>query len=551
MEEIRNLALKYAIKERKEYGKANMKSVLAKMLGENKELRQKVRDIITIVRSVCEDVNNMNDEEVDKLSLSFSYEKPKKENKIWIENPTENVVTRFPPEPSGYLHIGHAKAALLNQKIAEDYKGEVLLRFDDTNPKKERWEFVEAIREDLEWLGFNPARESFTSDYIDRLYKVGKKLIELGKAYVTTASTATIKEYRKVGKPIPGREQDVDENLELFDKMLENEYKEGEIVVLFKGQPDHPNTAMRDPTLFRVIEGSHYRLGEKYIVWPTYDMAVPFVDSWEGVTHAIRSKEYELRKELYYELLDALNERKPTLMHFSRLNIKGVPLSKRVLRKLVEEKVVSGWDDPRMPTLKGLRRRGIHPEAIKKFALRFGIGKQEKVVGWDMLEKENRKVWDKESKRLMLVENPVSVEVEPPIKIVAPFHPQRMMGQRTLEASKILVEKEDWEGISKDGVVTLRYAGTYKRNENKLIFIGKQPSGKVIHWVSKENSKEIIIYFPNPLINEEGEIIKEKGKEIKARVEMNEEKINIGEVVQFERKYFARKDKEGYYIYSS
>ncbi len=511
-EKVRKVAYKHALRDKALYGKVSLKSVMGKVIGEMPEVKERLKELIGVIREVAEKVEGMSMEEVKKEMAQFSYEKPKKDERIWIENPMEGVVTRFPPEPSGYLHIGHAKAAFLNEKIAEDYKGKVLLRFDDTNPKKESWEYVEAIREDLDWLGFSPSGESFTSDYIERLYSTAKGLIERGKAYVALSPPEEIRQARQEGRPLKDRERSVEENLELFERMLENAFGEGEAVLLYKGRPDHPNTAMRDPTLMRVVEGEHYRVGDKYGVWPTYDMAVPFVDSWEGVTHAIRSKEYELRKELYYALLDHMGERKPTLMHFSRLNIRGVPLSKRILRELVERGIVKGWDDPRMPTIRGLRRRGIQPEAIKAFALRFGIGKQEKVVDWSMLEKENRKVLDGRAKRLLGVEEPTPVEVAGGVNAVVPYHPEKDLGKREVKGRVVLLNKREWEGVREGETVILRHLGPFVREGNMLRRVEGRREGKLLFW-APEGSRAVRIIIPNPLLDEEGKIIEEYGKE--------------------------------------
>jgi len=551
IDKVRRTALKHALKDRVEHGRVSAKAVLGKVIGEMPEVKASIREVVPIVEEVAGEVEAMPMEEVKALMAGFTYTKPERDDRIWIENPREGVVTRFPPEPSGYLHIGHAKAALLNEKIAQDYRGRVILRMDDTNPKKERAEYVEAILEDLEWLGFSYSRLSYTSDYIEEIYQKVKELMEKGRAYVSVAPMEEIRRARKEGRPIPGRERSAEENLELFEKMLANAFGEGEAVVLYKGRPNHPNTAMRDPTLMRVVEGEHYRQGSRYTVWPTYDMATPVVDSMEGVTHAIRSKEYELRKELYMALLEELGMEKPTLMHFSRLSIKGVPLSKRVLRELVERGIVEGWDDPRMPTLRGLRRRGIQPEAIRAFALRFGIGKQEKEVTWDMLEKENRRVLDKKAIRLMGVEEPVEVVVEGGVEVEAPFHPEREMGKRLLKASTILLEREDWEAVPEGGLVTLRYGGTFVKEGGKLRRAQGGP-GRVVHWVPKDGrERKVVVFLPNPLLDEEGRVVEEPGREVELTVEGAEELVREGTAVQFERKFFARKDRPGLYIYSS
>jgi glutamyl-tRNA synthetase len=321
------------------------------------------------------------------------------------------VVTRFPPEPNGYPHIGHAKAAIIDEEYARMYRGKLILRFDDTNPLKEKLEFYDAIREGLEWLGIKPDIIKNTSDDIELLHSYGRKLVELDGAYVCTCSQDTVRDLRVRGLTCECRGNQSNA-FERIDRMFGGWYEPNQAIVRFKGDMADQNTAMRDPTLFRIIEGSHPKLGKRVRVWPTYDFAAPIEDSIDGVTHAMRTKEYELRNELYYAILDRLGLRKPLMLEFSRLEFDGIPVSKRKIKPLIENGTIKSWDDPRLPTLAAFRRRGFVPDAIRKFVLSLGITLAETKPPFETLEAFNRKIIDPVSPRLFFVKNPVEVHVK-------------------------------------------------------------------------------------------------------------------------------------------
>jgi glutaminyl-tRNA synthetase len=326
------------------------------------------------------------------------------------------VHTRFPPEPNGYLHIGHAKAICIDFGIAEDFGGLYNLRFDDTNPTKEEEEYVDSIINDVKWLGFDwEDRLYYASDYFDQLYTWAIKLIKAGKAYVDDLSAEEIREYRgtliEPGKGSPYRDRSIEENLDLFERMKNGEFAEGKRVLRAKIDMASPNINMRDPVMYRIIHESHHRTGDKWCIYPMYDYAHGQSDSIEGITHSLCDLAYEDHRPLYNWFLDQLNIFHPRQIEFARLNLSYTVLSKRRLIKLVEGGFVNGWDDPRMPTLSGLRRRGVPPQAIRDFCDTIGIAKRESLVDMALFDHHIRQDLNINSPRVMGVLNPLKVVI--------------------------------------------------------------------------------------------------------------------------------------------
>ncbi|MFO7957945.1 MAG: glutamine--tRNA ligase/YqeY domain fusion protein [Candidatus Brocadiia bacterium] len=324
------------------------------------------------------------------------------------------VHTRFPPEPNGYLHIGHAKAICLDFQMAEQFGGLCNLRFDDTNPMKEETEYVEAIKEDVRWLGFDWGdREYYASDYFERLYELAVRLVEKGKAYVCDLSAEEVNEYRgtpiRPGKDSPYRDRSVEENLDLFERMRDGEFPDGSRTLRAKIDMAHPNILMRDPVMYRILRATHHRTGDDWCIYPTYDWAHGQCDSIEGITHSLCTLEFENHRPLYDWFLDQLEIHHPRQIEFARLNLTNTVMSKRRLGRLIAEGHVDGWDDPRLPTLKGLRRRGYTPEAIRDFIERISVAKTESVVDMAFLEHVLREHLNKTSPRVMGVLDPIKV----------------------------------------------------------------------------------------------------------------------------------------------
>jgi len=366
------------------------------------------------------------------------------------------VHTRFPPEPNGYLHIGHAKSICLNFGLAADYGGLCNLRFDDTNPETEEQAYVESIKEDVRWLGFDwEDREYYASDYFEKLYEYAVELIKKGKAYVCDLSAEEISEYRgtltRPGKESPYRNRSVEENLDLFRRMKEGEFPDGSKTLRAKIDMAHPNLLMRDPVLYRIRRERHYRRGDAWCIYPTYDWAHGQSDSIEGITHSICTLEFEVHRPLYDWFLDALGIHHPQQIEFARLSLSHTVLSKRKLLELVKEGYVSGWDDPRMPTISGLRRRGYTPEAIRNFCDIIGVAKANSIVDMALLEDCVREDLNKRAPRVMAVLRPLRVvlvnypegKVE---ELEAINNPEDLsMGTRKVPFSRVLyIERDDF-----------------------------------------------------------------------------------------------------------
>ncbi|HOK65696.1 MAG TPA: glutamine--tRNA ligase/YqeY domain fusion protein [Anaerohalosphaeraceae bacterium] len=324
------------------------------------------------------------------------------------------VHTRFPPEPNGYLHIGHAKSICLNFGIAQEFGGKCNLRFDDTNPSKEDQEYVDAIIEDVRWLGWDwEDRLYFASDYFQQMYDWAVELIKKGKAYVCDLSAEETRQYRgtltEPGKNSPYRDRSVEENLDLFERMKNGEFPDGSRTLKAKIDMSHPNLNMRDPVMYRILHATHHRTGDKWCIYPMYDWAHGLEDSIEGITHSICTLEFENHRPLYDWFLDQLGIYHPRQIEFARLNLTYTVMSKRKLLRLVKENFVRGWDDPRMPTLRGLRRRGYSPEAIRNFCKVIGVNKFNSTVDYALLEHCLREDLNKTSPRVMAVLNPLKV----------------------------------------------------------------------------------------------------------------------------------------------
>lgn len=405
------------------------------------------------------------------------------------------VVTRFPPEPNGYLHIGHAKSICLNYGIARDYNGRFNLRFDDTNPEKEETEYVESIVEDVRWLGADFRNEIlFASDYFEQMYIWAVELIEKGKAYVCDLSADEIRETRgtltEPGKESPYRNRSIEENLDLFERMRKGEFPNGAKTLRAKIDMASPNFNMRDPIMYRIVHAEHHRTGNKWCIYPTYDWAHGNEDSIEGITHSICTLEFENHRPLYDWFLDQLGVHHPQQIEFARLNLNYTVMSKRKLLQLVQEKYVDGWDDPRMPTISGLRRRGYTPEAIRNFTEMIGVAKRDALTDISLLEYAIRDDLNKQAQRVMAVLKPLKVvitnyphdKVEELEAVNNPENPEA--GKRLVPFSKeLFIEQSDfmenppkgYHRLVPGGEVRLRYAYIIKCEE-----VIKNEKGEII-----------------------------------------------------------------------
>jgi len=342
----------------------------------------------------------------------------------------KKIITRFPPEPNGYLHIGHAKSIILNFELADQFGGKTNLRFDDTNPAKEDKEYVSSIEEDVKWLGYDWDNLFFASDYFDEMYKRAVLLIKKGKAYICDLTAEEMKEYRgtlrEPGKESPYINRTVEENLDLFDRMRKGEFVDGEKVARARIDMNSPNINMRDPIIYRISHSVHHNTGDKWCIYPMYDYAHPIEDAIEGVTHSICTLEFEDHRPLYDWVVNNCEmENKPRQIEFARLNITNTVMSKRNLKQLVDENIVDGWDDPRMPTIAGLRRRGYSPEAIRNFCREIGVAKANSTVDGLLLEHFIRED--------LSIKTPRTMAILKPLKVVITNYPESQVEMLTIE----------------------------------------------------------------------------------------------------------------------
>ncbi len=555
---IRKLALKNAL----DYSKASAGAVLGKAVGLFPELRKDMAALSGEVNRIVDSVNALS---ADKLQQEFSpyaaeFEKEEKEKAARTSKPKFELpgavagafATRFPPEPQGYMHMGHAKVAFMEREFADMYKGKLFLYFDDTNPEHERQEYVDAFKSDLRWLGIGYDAEYYASDNIETMYGYARQLINGGDAYVCVCDAETVKKNRFEGIECADRNNTQDTNLEMFEGMVKGDYKEESAVLRFRVDMKSKNTALRDPTLMRIKNMPHYRQGTKYVLWPTYDMNTPIMDSLKGVTDAIRDKNYELRDELNAMLVKKLKLRPVRIHSEARTTIRGNMTSKRKIRALVSEGKVSGWDDPRLITIAALRRRGILPEAIKRFSLRFGMSKSNEEVGMDMLLAENRKLVDKDAKRLFFIEDPVKVRISGFEKMHAKLklHPQVQMGYREYDIGNVLyisggdamklkagdkvrlkdllnIEVKD---VGKDGI-SAQYIGNENIDTDK------------IQWVDENNYEHGSIWRIGDLLKDE-EFNADSINIVNGYIEKYVSKLDESDVVNFERMGFYKLDNK-------
>ena len=510
----------------------------------------------------------------------------------------KSIVTRFPPEPNGYLHIGHAKSICLNFGLAQKYGGYTNLRFDDTNPVKEDVEYVDSIKEDIKWLGFEWANELYASDYFEQLYEWAIFLIKKGLAYVDDQTQEEIRETRGTistpGVDSPWRNRTVEENLRLFEEMREGKYAEGDKVLRAKIDMAHPNMLMRDPLMYRIIHASHHRTGDKWCIYPMYDYAHGQCDSIERITHSICTLEFDVHRPLYDWFIEKLEIFPSHQYEFARLNLTYTVMSKRRLLELVNNNYVEGWDDPRMPTICGLRRRGYTPESIRLFAEKVGVAKRDNVIDLSLLEWCLRDDLNRRSNRYMAVINPVKLVIdnweEGKVEYFeAPMNPEYPDGPKRKIAftKEMYIESEDfmeeapkrYHRLKPNGEVRLKYSYIVKcvdyiKNESGEvveIHCTYDPTSKpgagpwrsvkgTIHWVSVTHSEKITVNLFDKLFTEEQMGSLPEGKDYRdylnpnslvvkeAFAEPDLLKDDSGIAVQFERiGYFIEDPKNGGY----
>jgi glutamyl-tRNA synthetase len=540
--DLKEVALKYSLLNAKKYGKANQDAVIKKILAEVPNAKEKIKELIEIVKGVVSEVNSMSTIEIEKKILELGIHEVKKEEKKEVLPELDSaeygkVIMRLAPFPSGPLHIGNARMAILNDYYVKRYGGKLILFYDDTIGSEEKpidKQAYELIKDGLDWLGVEYHEVMYKSDRLDIYYKYAEELIKMGKAYVCTCSREEIQKNRRLGIECVCRKRSVEENLELFKQMLEGKIAEGKAVVRLKTDMKHPNPAFRDRVLLRISEREHPRVGRKYRVWPMLEFSWAIDDYLIGTTHILRGKELIIEDMMQEYIWNIFGWRKAKFIHYGLLKLKeeGAKLSKSKTRKMIEKGEIRGWDDPRTWSLQSLRKRGFQPEAISNFILKLGLSEADITMPIEILYSENRKIVDKIANRYFAVLNPFRIEVDYPIeKISIRRHPDfadRGVREILVNPKEIYVEKEDFEKL-KGSNVGLIGMFTIKLDEVSK-FISEEIPQEIpkIHWVSAPNVN-IIIVMPN-------------GKEKEAIAEEGIKELKEGDIVQFYRIGFCRLD---------
>ena len=458
--EFEDLVFKHSLFNASQHaGKANLGSIINKIIAEKPELKSDIKNLMNEIKPIVEKINSMSPEkQIELLQKDFPNmkSKPKHDEKFPLPslpnfNSYEKIITRFSPNPNGHLHIGHVKAFRLDLRYAQKHSGKLFLRFDDTNPIAIKTEFYNEILENLDWMGIIPDQITYTSDYLDEIYEIATQMFYDNHLYICECESDLIKNNRLKKQTC---EHSLSDN---SDKQI-SDFLSSRIngVVRFKGDMKSDNTAMRDPIMLRLVVGEHPRTGKKYNIWPTYDLAAPITDCLEKVSHALRSKEFELRDELYNEITQILSNQgkvksRPSLVSFSRLSMKGSPTSKSNIKSLLDKGQIDNWHDIRLVTLSALHKRGFIPEGISNFVDSLGLSKSESSPDFELLASFNRKARDKSDKRYFFVPNPVKLQINNvPIKsITLNHHPTENLGNRTIELSdEFYVSHDDVDSLN-------------------------------------------------------------------------------------------------------
>ncbi len=531
------LIWKHVVLNAKKYGKPNAKAVMGKVISENPELKNQAKIVFRKVKEIIEEFENLDDEK--KRELFEKFEEERKTEKLKGLPPLPNadrVVMRFAPNPNGPATLGSARGIVINSEYVKMYKGKFILRFDDTDPRTKRplLEAYDWYLEDCEWLDAKPDEVIYASKRIDVYYEYAKKLIEMGKAYVCKCGRDEFKKFKELGEDCPHRNREIEENLEDWEKMLNGEYNEGEAVLRIKTDMKHKDPAVRDWVAFRIIYADHPLVGDRYIVYPTLDFESAIEDHLQGVTHILRGKDLadsEKRQRFIYEYF---GWEYPLVRLWGRIKIQEFgKLSTSIIRKGIEEGKFSGWDDPKLPTLRALRRRGFEPEAIRKFFISLGVGENDVSVSMKNLHAENRKIVDKKANRYFFVWDPVKLELnglKETCFIRIPLHPEKG-GVRELRGEKsIYITKDDYEGFL-GKIVRLKGFCNIKIEDGKAVVVENTEFKKgknIIHWLPESQA------VPCKILGVE--------KDYEGFVEANA-KNDLGRVVQFERFAFCRIEK--------
>ena len=555
-------------------GKAELGAVINKMIAEDSTLKLDIKQLISEIKPILNQINSMSqNEQIKNFQKDFPNTKTstKKDEKFSLPDlpnfaTYEQIITRFSPNPNGYLHIGHVKAFRLNARYADQHSGKFLLRFDDTNPNAVDNTFYKIIEDNLAWMGFKFDKISYSSDYLPQIYEITKKMLIDNYLYICDCAPEIIKTNRLKKQECEHR------NTVNHSKKIEKFFSSPElsnIIIRFKGDMNSDNTAMRDPTMMRIINSPHPRKGTEYRIWPIYDLTAPIIDCLEKVTHVLRSKEFELRNELYDKITKIVFDQgkvktRPSLVNFSRVLMKGSPTSKSVINNLIEKGQITEWNDPRLVTISALRRRGFVVDGINNFVDSLGISKSESSPSMELIASFNRKARDKTDKRYFFVKDPIKLKITnvPIHSVTLKHHPTENLGSRTIIISdEFWVSSEDLINSSEGEVIRLMDLFNIEiKKKTKMIieadFDSRKPIPKVrkIHWVAIDGIP-FKLRIPNNdefFINSDGSFqFKDESDEIyDGFAETSCESLLTGELIQFNRIGFCRVDSPNLAILS-
>ncbi len=536
MKDFSNEIRAYALKNAVEFGKADAGRILPKLFQHGLD-KKDIKNIMPEIEKIAKQINKLKPSEREKELENYKkYAKEREEKEKDLPeidvSGLKEVVTRLAPEPSKYNHLGHALTFILNYIYAEKNNGKCLLRFEDTNPEKVSQEYVDNMKEDIiEYLGIKPDEIRFVSDDMEILYSYAEKLINIDKAYICFCDREKMQDLRHNGKECECRSKKIKDNLKEWKNLLEGKYKEGEAVLRIKGDMKSNNHVMRDSVLFRIMKAQHYRQGHKYHVWPMYDFYNPIEDSLMGVTLILRSNEFDMRVELQDYLKDLLQLNKQKIIQYGRFNVMEFTTKGRELREMIESGEYMGWDDPRLITLKALKRRGIVKESFYELVKQIGLSKHPINLDFDAIAAINRKIIDEKVARYSFVENPVEIEIEnkPAIKsIELPRHPDTPEDTRELKIGKsIFISKEDYDKYKGNEVRLLHLYNIDLSNKKSKFTSIQNKNIQKINWVG--NHVKVKVLMPNALWKS-------------GFADEGIEELSVDDLIQFERYGFARLD---------
>lgn len=545
---VKDLILKYGLQNAVRFkGKANPGAIVGKILGEKPELKSKTKELMQDINKIIKDINSMKLSEQQAKLKSLApemLEKKEKEKRGLqeLKNAVEGkVVTRMAPEPSKYNHLGHAISFLLNYLYAKKYKGKCFLRFDDTNPNMSKKEYVDSAKEDLiNYLGLKPEKIIFASDYIEEMYKAAEKLITDKNAYVCLCDREQMQDYRHEGKECDCRSREIKENTSLWKDMQKKKYRDGEAVLRLKGDMQADNHVMRDPVIMRVCTEPHYKHKTKYAVWPMYDLESAFMDSKLGITHVLRSNEFgTMREELQNKIIELLNLNKYEIVQYGRTVIKGAETQGRKIRELIEQGLITDWDDPRLVTLRALKRRGFVKEMYYNLVEEIGLSPSQTNIDWTRISTTNRRILDDSAMRYFFIEDPEEIKIlnAPEKTVELDLHPDNKKGGRKLKTNDtFFLSRKDFESLKEGKLYRLMDCLNFKLEKGRLIYVSdsiddfRKKGTKIMHWLPRmEGIVDVEILMPD-------------NEKIAGLAEPGVKKLKVDDVIQFERQCFCRLD---------